>query len=631
MRLSNFFAPSPFTAEFLEPRMLLSATLSSAIPAVSVAQSAAPTTVDLSSHFSDPTVTGTAVLLETPEGNIPLALTNSATPNTVANFVQYINSGEFADTIVHRSVPNFVIQGGGYTPDGNPINTFGTINSEAGQPNVAGTIAMALSTGPDSATSQWYINLVDNSSSLDSSGPPAYGPYTVFGNVVYNGMTVANAIANLPIIDASNENSAWNTLPVINYSGANPISSPVPDDNLVTVDAVVVPALSYTVSSSNASLVNPSISGSTLSLDYGGGAGSATITVTATDLGGGTATSTFAVGVGETTVTVGSGGAKEVKFTDPDGAASTVSLKGPGSVDINLDGTGLSSSTSKSGILTVIGTPTSVSLDATATTAASTLTITGKGGDGAVNLAGISSDGSFKAITAATTALAGSSAIAGSVVKLSLGSATGSISAGAIGKLAVKGSLAASLSASSVGSTTAGSLAGSWAVTGSAGSISTPSVSGFTATVGALPKLIVKGSLSNSVIRSSGAITTVQAGGLADCDFYAGISSAVAAGALPTSADLSASAAISSVKIGKSGYVGSVLAAADLGKLSLGFVTLDNSGTPFGLAAQQISALTAKVNLTTKLNLKNVTSQSQVTAALASAGITPVDFDVEII
>jgi cyclophilin family peptidyl-prolyl cis-trans isomerase len=627
MGLTNTSGPSDFSTEILEPRMLLSATLNSAIAPVSVAQNAAATTINLSSNFSDPTVTGTAVLLQTPEGNIPLALSNSATPNTVANFLLYINSGEYSNAIIHRSVPGFVIQGGGYTPDGNPINTFGTINSEAGQPNIAGTIAMALSTGPDSATSQWFINLTDNSNLLD--GASDGGPFTVFGNVVYNGLSVANAIANLPTVDASAENGAWTNLPVINYSGANPATS-VPAGDVVTVDAVIVPALSYSVSSSNPSLVTPTVSGGSLSLAYGSGVGTATITVTATDLGDGTATSTFAVGVGETTVAVGSGGAKVVKFTDPDGTVSQVSIKGPGSASISLAGAGLTQST-KSGILTVTGTPSSVSIDATGTTAASTLTITGKGGNGVVNLAGISSTGSFKTINATTTSLAGSSAITGSIGTLSVNSLTGSLSAAAIGKLAVKGALAGSIAASSIGATTAGSVAGSWAVSGSAGSVTTTSVSGFTASLGSLAKLNVKGSVSNSTIRTTGNISSVQAGGMADTDFYAGIASTVATGALPTAADLAGSSAISSVKIGKSGYVGSILAAADLGKITLGFVTLTNSSTPFGLAAEQITALTATIDLKTKLNLKNVTTQAQVTTALTKAGITPGDFNIAII
>jgi cyclophilin family peptidyl-prolyl cis-trans isomerase len=627
MGLSNASVRSCFQPEILEPRMLLSATLNSAIAPVSVAQNASPTTINLSSYFSDPTVTGTAVLMETPEGNIPLALSNSATPNTVANFLQYINSGEYSDAIVHRSVPGFVIQGGGYTPDGNAINTFGTINSEAGQPNVAGTIAMALSTGPDSATSQWFINLTDNSNLLD--GASDGGPFTVFGKVVYNGMSVANAIANLPTIDASAENGAWTNLPVINYTGANPATS-VPAGDLVTVDAVVVPALSYSVSSSNPSLVTPTVSDGNLSLAYGSGAGTATITVTATDLGGGTATSTFAVGVGETTVSVGSGGAKIVRFTDPDGTASQVSITGPGSASISLTGSGLTQST-KAGILTVVGTPSSVSINATGTSAASTITITGRGGNGLVNLAGLSSTGAFKTINATTTSLAGTSTIAGSVGTLSLNNLTGSLSAAAIGKVAVKGALAGSLTASSVGKTTTGSLAGSWAVSGSAGSISTTSVSGFTGSLGSLPKLIVKGSVSNSTIRTTGNISILQAGGLADTDFYAGISSSVAAGTLPTAADLAGSSAISSVKIGKSGYVGSILAAADLGKIALGFVSLTNNSTPFGLATEQITALTATIDLKTKLNLKNVTTQAQVTTALTKAGITPEDFNIAII
>ena len=107
--------PRSLVAEELESRRLMNAALNSSILPVGVAAGSAATTIDLSTHFSDPTVTGTAVDITTPEGVIPLALTDAKTPKTVANFLQYIQTGEYQSTILHRLVAGFVVQGGGYT------------------------------------------------------------------------------------------------------------------------------------------------------------------------------------------------------------------------------------------------------------------------------------------------------------------------------------------------------------------------------------------------------------------------------------------------------------------------------------------------------------------------------------
>lgn len=283
------------SGERLEARQLLSATVSSQIPTQSVTAGQTSAAISLGTYFNDPVVTGTAVVLTTPLGNVPLVLTDSETPKTVANFKEYITSGEYTNTIIHRSVPGFVIQGGGYTSSGSMIQSFGTIPGEHDESNSTGTIAMALSTGPNSATSEWFINLADNTE-LDNTSDG--GPFTAFGSVVYNGMSVVDAIANLPVVDDT-QNGAWNTIPV--QSGTNGATvSTEPASNLVTTDPEIIPGgLTYTASSSKPSLVTASINSSSgaLTLTSVGGSGSASITVTATDMGGGTASSTFTVNV----------------------------------------------------------------------------------------------------------------------------------------------------------------------------------------------------------------------------------------------------------------------------------------------------------------------------------------------
>jgi len=298
-------APS-FSLQPLEARCLLSASVISQIPTQSATVGQTPTSITLSTYLNDPQITGgTVVEMETPLGNMFLQLTDSVTPQTVANFVQYITNGEYQPTIIQRSAPGFVLQGGGTKPDGSDNTPLADVPSEAGQSNVTGTIAMALSSGPNTGNNQWFINLGDNSSILDGSNDG--GPFTVFGNVIDGGMTVANAISQLQIIDGSAENPNWyigpdDGLPVINYTGSDTPTS-VPEANLVTDNIVVVPtaqaAPTYSAQSANPDLVTASVVNGQLVLTPVAGAtsGSTTVTATVTDVAGETASSTFTVNV----------------------------------------------------------------------------------------------------------------------------------------------------------------------------------------------------------------------------------------------------------------------------------------------------------------------------------------------
>lgn len=135
------------------------------------------------------------VTLETSKGDIVLELNRTKAPITVANFLQYMNEGFYKGTIFHRVEKNFVIQGGGFDKNMNPKPTRAPIQNEAGNglSNKAYTIAMARTDNPDSATSQFYINLKDNLF-LDKSASSA--GYAVFGKVV-EGKDVVDAISNV--------------------------------------------------------------------------------------------------------------------------------------------------------------------------------------------------------------------------------------------------------------------------------------------------------------------------------------------------------------------------------------------------------------------------------------------------
>ena len=135
------------------------------------------------------------VILETNKGNIEIEFNRAKAPATVDNFVKYVKEGFFDGTIFHRVIPGFMIQGGGFTTNGAEKKTHQPIRLEAknGLKNTKGTIAMARTNDPDSATSQFFINLIDNHF-LNAS--PSNQGYAVFGKVTA-GAEVVDAIAKV--------------------------------------------------------------------------------------------------------------------------------------------------------------------------------------------------------------------------------------------------------------------------------------------------------------------------------------------------------------------------------------------------------------------------------------------------
>ncbi|HET7839198.1 MAG TPA: peptidylprolyl isomerase [Rectinemataceae bacterium] len=141
----------------------------------------------------------TRVRFETSLGDILIELFDEQVPITVKNFLSYVGSGFYDGTIFHRVIPGFVVQGGGMLPGMDRKETEDPIVNEAakGPRNSRGTLSMARTSDPHSATSQFFVSLVDNRS-LDYSGPSAQGAgYCVFGRVV-EGMEVVDAMATKP-------------------------------------------------------------------------------------------------------------------------------------------------------------------------------------------------------------------------------------------------------------------------------------------------------------------------------------------------------------------------------------------------------------------------------------------------
>jgi peptidyl-prolyl cis-trans isomerase A (cyclophilin A) len=166
----------------LARRALLALLAATAATAISTAQAQA---------------TNPRVKLSTSLGDIVVELDAAKAPKTVENFVQYVNDKHYDGTVFHRVIGNFMIQGGGFATDMQQKATRAPIPLEArnGLKNDRGTIAMARTGNPNSATSQFFINVVDNAG-LNAPSPDGHG-YTVFGKVVA-GMDVVDKIRAVP-------------------------------------------------------------------------------------------------------------------------------------------------------------------------------------------------------------------------------------------------------------------------------------------------------------------------------------------------------------------------------------------------------------------------------------------------
>ncbi len=189
-------------------------------------------------------------------GDIDVQLTPDVAPLTVANFLSYLNAGAYTDTVFHRSVPGFVIQAGGYQLQNHALVATAqnpAVKNEFNVSNTRGTIAMAqFGTDPNSATNQWFFNLANNGSNLDSQN----GGFTVFGHIVNNaGLKVMDTIAGFPINPAGFP-SPFDQIPLNNYRGT------LQDGNFVQVTSIVpVPAITPAGVESAASAASTSSTG----------------------------------------------------------------------------------------------------------------------------------------------------------------------------------------------------------------------------------------------------------------------------------------------------------------------------------------------------------------------------------
>lgn len=293
---------------------------------LTVVNNAADSKINLFNSFDDSLTTGKIAKFElynTSLGNS--GITNvvlfdqqgEGAPESVENFINYVEADDYVNSIIHRSIPGFIIQGGGFTVNGleqalaatpnsgakavssietNPpvVNEFSSLRS-----NLRGTLAFAkLGSDPNSATSQWFFNLANNSANLDQQN----GGFTVFGQVLSDeDMEAVDDIAALPTSNRGSffSQSAFTNLPLNLNQQNQTLDSDADLVRYKNITVSQVDELNFTVvSNSNPNLVNPRITNGELILDYQPSqSGNAEIVVRATNLLGQTIEDTFRVTV----------------------------------------------------------------------------------------------------------------------------------------------------------------------------------------------------------------------------------------------------------------------------------------------------------------------------------------------
>ena len=308
---------------------------------LTIARNSDNTTLDLSQNFDDPLTTGRIARFEFADDSLGGGVTDvllfdqagEGAPETVANFINYVEDGDYASSIIHRSIPGFIVQGGGFAvpPELNFQPNLDAIEEIPADPavvnefspsrsNTRGTIAMAkLGNDPNSATNQWFFNLNDNSENLDNQN----GGFTVFGEALTpEDLAPIDAIAGLQTFDGRGSFSqpppefagAFSDVPLIVEDAENA--------NFVGINNVTLlqeSELEFAViDNSNPDLVNATINNGELVLDYADdGRGIARITVQATDLQGDTVEDRFVIAV-EDTQPLSSEGSTVYRFLNTD-------------------------------------------------------------------------------------------------------------------------------------------------------------------------------------------------------------------------------------------------------------------------------------------------------------------------
>jgi cyclophilin family peptidyl-prolyl cis-trans isomerase len=281
-------------------------TLTQSFTSQTLSPGGAAITLDVRNYITVPGVLGSEFArFDTIFGRFSVELRNDVAPRHVANFLTYVQANDYANTFIHRSAslesaggPASIVQGGGYSFRSGQVFEVGRrapVALEYNLPNARGTLAAARTNDVNSATSEWYFNVRDNSTSLSQSNN---GGYTVFGRVMGTGMSVVDAIAGVPRFNAG---SIFTDIPLRNYA-----TGPITEAHLVIINSVTRATLFPTgggpsvvelsVQNSAPSVVSTVLSGSTLTVTPVT-PGNANITVRAVDANGNSAEGSFTVSV----------------------------------------------------------------------------------------------------------------------------------------------------------------------------------------------------------------------------------------------------------------------------------------------------------------------------------------------
>jgi len=269
--------------------------------------------LDLWSIFLDADMNNSLVRLATNEGNVDIELYDKESPRTVANFLNYVESGAYNNTIFHRRDTNFVLQGGNNSFNGTSPNVTlpeipespSVLNEYSdSRPNVRGTLAMAKR-GPDpgdppdnqtinSATNNFFVNLKDNTNILNTS---QNGGFTVFGKITDETMDVVDDLVAIPV---QNRGGAFNQIPLQNFNGTFPGN--LTPDNLAFISSATVLRQVEDLTFSNITTSNPNVTATVennriILTVPAAGAVTTQITITATDRAGSSVTGTFTVNI----------------------------------------------------------------------------------------------------------------------------------------------------------------------------------------------------------------------------------------------------------------------------------------------------------------------------------------------
>lgn len=603
-----------FHFESLESRRLLhNVLLQEGIPDQALELGGAAASVNPAQYIDYEDIDGTFTKMTTNFGAVYVEMFDSLAPQTVSRMLEYINAGDYDNSIFHRLVSGFIIQGGVIRVD-NPgqtpiqiqnITSRGTIVNEyaASHPNVERTLAMAKVGPPqgqepnaesiNSATSSFFFNLGDNRTNLDNQN----GGFTTFARVYDD--------ASWDVVDTQ--------MGTLSTPGNSTQFPELPEDangNLAIIsDWSVLPENTFTVSSSDPGIVAASLVDGQVSLAPMS-SGTATITLTATGAYDGNVLSeTFAATVAEP--------ARKYVYTDADGTVVTLTAKNA-VPEIEFGGENVAFSTSR-GTTTVTGTNVTLNaVDLVDATGNATLTFSAKGGDKSFTIGDVTSATTLTALTAPQGVLLGDVTSTGAVGKVTLAGITGGSLTGATGEIPLTLAVSGAVSDTTVAVPAAGinSLkAASWTGTGTitADNIKALTIIGdfasdvtVTGTAG-LGKATIKGAVTDADFNVTAGLSTLTVGSYATGSVTAGaIAKLTSNGAFGASVTSTGTLGTATVKGNVSSPAWSV--AGQVNKVTV--ASWDNAGGNGTIAAAAIGTITSSANfgpdITTSAGAVNV-------------------------